>query len=245
MNWSAKYYRENLYPFQDGVLNIVKKSGTPFYLTGGTALSRGYFNHRYSDDLDLFVNQDDRYPDYVQTLLTQFEAAQASNVFSIDYNRLRKFKDFTQFFLVKTFEDKTIELKIDVVNDVASHYGGFAQDPVLGHIDSWQNILSNKLSAVFRYEAKDIVDLWVIAKHQKFDWMTIVAEAKTKEGGIDPVVLFEILKSFPADALSTIKWITSVNSETFITELHYIADDILRGNPNTLVAFPRKNSSFL
>jgi len=34
----------------------VKKSGTPFYLTGGTALSRGYFNHRYSDDLDLFVN---------------------------------------------------------------------------------------------------------------------------------------------------------------------------------------------
>jgi len=52
MNLQEKYYRESLYPFQDGVLNIVKKSGTPFYLTGGTALSRGYFNHRYSDDLE-------------------------------------------------------------------------------------------------------------------------------------------------------------------------------------------------
>jgi predicted nucleotidyltransferase component of viral defense system len=27
-----------------------------FYLTGGTALSRAYLNHRYSDDLDFFVN---------------------------------------------------------------------------------------------------------------------------------------------------------------------------------------------
>ncbi|MFH1146292.1 MAG: nucleotidyl transferase AbiEii/AbiGii toxin family protein [Pseudomonadota bacterium] len=33
----------------------------PFYLTGGTALSRHYFAHRYSDNLDLFVNKD---PDF-------------------------------------------------------------------------------------------------------------------------------------------------------------------------------------
>lgn len=78
MNSYEKYYTENLYPFQDGVLNIVKKSNTPFYLTGGTALSRGYFQHRYSDDLDLFVNQDSAYPTYVQTLLTLFENAQAT-----------------------------------------------------------------------------------------------------------------------------------------------------------------------
>ncbi len=34
-----------------------KKLETPFYLTGGTALSRHYFNHRYSDDIVLFVTQ--------------------------------------------------------------------------------------------------------------------------------------------------------------------------------------------
>ncbi|MBN1663686.1 MAG: nucleotidyl transferase AbiEii/AbiGii toxin family protein [Deltaproteobacteria bacterium] len=54
MKQSAKFYQETLYPFQDGILNIVKKLSTPFYLTGGTALSRHYFNHRFSDDLSLF-----------------------------------------------------------------------------------------------------------------------------------------------------------------------------------------------
>lgn len=61
MKQSANFYRDILYPFQDGILNIVKQSGTPFYLTGGTALSRHYFHHRFSDDLDLFVNSE---PDY-------------------------------------------------------------------------------------------------------------------------------------------------------------------------------------
>ena len=29
------------------------------------------------------------------------------------------------------------------------------------NIDSLQNILSNKISALFRYEPKDIVDIWI------------------------------------------------------------------------------------
>ena len=41
MNLQEKYYTKKLYPFQDGVLNIVKKLNTDFYLTGGTALSSG------------------------------------------------------------------------------------------------------------------------------------------------------------------------------------------------------------
>ncbi|MGI5097497.1 nucleotidyl transferase AbiEii/AbiGii toxin family protein [Treponema socranskii] len=50
----SDYYEENLYGLQNGVLNIVKNLDVPFYLTGGTALSRGYYHHRYSDDLDFF-----------------------------------------------------------------------------------------------------------------------------------------------------------------------------------------------
>ncbi len=80
MSWSEKYYMEKLYLFQDGVLDIVRKSNIPCYLTGGTALSRGYFNHRYSDDLDIFVTQQAQYPEYVQILFSQFEAAQVSNL---------------------------------------------------------------------------------------------------------------------------------------------------------------------
>lgn len=46
----AEHYNNVLYPLQDKVFPLF--NDTPFYLTGGTALSRGYFNHRYSDDLD-------------------------------------------------------------------------------------------------------------------------------------------------------------------------------------------------
>ena len=57
MEYSA-YYETKLYPVQDAVLKTLETLELPFYLTGGTALSRGYYNHRYSDDLDLFVNND-------------------------------------------------------------------------------------------------------------------------------------------------------------------------------------------
>lgn len=187
MNLQEKYYRESLYTFQDGILNIVKKSGTPFYLTGGTALSRGYFNHRYSDAPDLFVNQDDNYAVYVKTLFREFEYAQSAGLFSIDYNRLQKYENYMQFFLIKTVGNEQTELKLDLVNDVASHYGNFEHNGILGKIDSWQNMLSNKLSAVFRYEAKDIADIWIISKNREFDWISVMQEAKTKEAGIDPI----------------------------------------------------------
>lgn len=50
----AEYYNKVLYPLQDRAIVAFKDS--PFYLTGGTTLSRGYYNHRFSDDLDYFVN---------------------------------------------------------------------------------------------------------------------------------------------------------------------------------------------
>ncbi len=57
-----------------------------------------------------------------------------------------------------------MEVKVDIVNDLASHYGDFEYHEALDKIDSWRNILSNKLSAIFRYEAKDYVDIWMISK---------------------------------------------------------------------------------
>lgn len=54
------FYFDRLYPMQDEVLRLIRSADTEFYLTGGTAASRGYLNHRFSDDLDLFVNDDRR-----------------------------------------------------------------------------------------------------------------------------------------------------------------------------------------
>ena len=55
------FYFEILYPFQDRVLQMLSGLETGFYLSGGTAASRGYLDHRFSDDLGLFVDDDDRF----------------------------------------------------------------------------------------------------------------------------------------------------------------------------------------
>jgi len=43
-----------LYELQNMVLDEVFKTTKSFYLTGGTALHRFYYDIRYSDDLDFF-----------------------------------------------------------------------------------------------------------------------------------------------------------------------------------------------
>lgn len=236
MKPSEKFYQDFLYPFQDGILSIVRKLNTPFYLTGGTALSRHYFNHRFSDDLDLFVNDDKYYDWHVGQLLQALEDKQKTGEFVIDYPRLRKEEHYMQFFLTKetAHRNMLVELKIDLINDLAAHYGDFEQNEKLGKIDSWRNILSNKLSAIFRYEAKDFVDIWIIAKHKAFHWKQIILEAKTKEAGVDPIVIFEILKSFPLKVLSSVKWNIAVDEKAFLSDLSIIANDIFKGSENTL-----------
>jgi predicted nucleotidyltransferase component of viral defense system len=151
-------------------MSIVRKLNTPFYLTGGTALSRHYFNHRFSNDLDLFVNDEPSYDRHISQIFQALEKGQKSGEFTIDYQRQRKEEYYTQFFLTKqtSQSDKPLELKLDLINDLAAHYGDFEQSETLGLIDSWRNILSNKLAAIFRYEAKDFVDIWIIAKKKKF-----------------------------------------------------------------------------
>jgi predicted nucleotidyltransferase component of viral defense system len=52
------YYCDHLYPLQDAVLRVLSATETGFYLSGGTAVSRAYLRHRFSEGLDLFVNDD-------------------------------------------------------------------------------------------------------------------------------------------------------------------------------------------
>ncbi len=230
MKESGEYYTKNLYPLQDGILNIVKELKLPFYLTGETALNRNYFRRRYSDEIDLFVNKDINFNQHIEALYKVLQEKQRAGLFSIDYQRTRRSENFFQLFILK--ED--VELKIDLVNDVASHYGDFINNHVLGKIDSLRNILSNKLSAIFRYEPKDVVDVWIICKNLKCNLREIIDEAKSKEAGVDPVAIYEILSSFPLDKLSIIKWIEKPETEIFKKEIMQIAEDILHGRENSL-----------
>jgi hypothetical protein len=229
----AKYYEESLYPLQNGVLNIVQRSKTPFFLTGGTALSRGYLHHRFSDDLDLFVVNDPSYLDHVHVLLQDMVAAEKEGLFLLDRQTLQRSKDYTQFFVVDQ-KLSEVTLKIDLVNDVAAYYGQVGFDPVLGRIDNLRNILSNKITALFRSEPKDLFDIFAIAKQHRFGWKSILLEAKSKEAGAQPEVIYDLLRSFPSRYLRSIKWIRPLNIEQFETEIKILAEELLFGQDNTL-----------
>ena len=50
---------KQLYALQDKMLAFVFSLENSFYLTGGTALHRFYYNARYSDDLNFITSSDD------------------------------------------------------------------------------------------------------------------------------------------------------------------------------------------
>jgi len=124
-----------LFPFQDGVLSIVKGLNAPFYLTGGTALSRCYFNHRYSDDIDLFVNNEPRYAGMVESVVRALADAEQRGLFTIDHARQRRSENYFQMFLLKHEGENKIDLKLELVNDSAVRYGELRIHPVLGRVD--------------------------------------------------------------------------------------------------------------
>ena len=172
----SRYYEESLYPLQDGVLNILSRSGTDFFLTGGTALSRGYYNHRYSEDLDFFLDRSKTYDDQIDTVLSMLD----QNGYSWDTSKgLIRAENFTTINVKKDY----LVLKLDFVNDLVPHFGGIVKTDVYNRTDSIRNILSNKLSAVFRYAAKDIADIREIALHEAIDWTSIIIEARQKKPG--------------------------------------------------------------
>lgn len=150
--------------------------------------------------------------------------------FVIDKQRLNRSNNFMQLFISKD----NVELKIDLVNDTAPHYGQFLFDDKLGKIDSLRNILSNKFSALYRFEPKDTADIWIICKNYKCDFKEIIAEAKNKEAGVDPLSIYEIISSFPIDKLNLLKWINKPDPFKFTADLSAIADDIFYGRKNSL-----------
>lgn len=132
----SEYYEESLYRLQNGVLNTVKSLNVPFYLTGGTALSRGYYNHRYSDDLDFFVNQDTKFNFYVNSILEELQ--KKGFFWSTDIGFVKSIDFFSLVVQHPNFNNK---LKLDFVNDIAAHFGDIVKTPVYYKTDSIRNIL--------------------------------------------------------------------------------------------------------
>ena len=212
----SRYYEESLYPLQDGVMSILHQSDSDFFLTGGTALSRAYYNHRYSDDLDFFVSQSQTYDEQLDKVLALLSQAGFAWSTENDYTRA------PNFTTIKVHKDTDVSLKLDFVNDLVPHYGEIVKTDLFYRTDSVHNMLSNKLSAIFRYAAKDIVDIREIALHEKINWPLVINEARQKEAGLELVYFSEIMTTMPRSEFETIAWTRKPAWEEFRADIEQI-----------------------
>jgi predicted nucleotidyltransferase component of viral defense system len=214
-----------LYKFQNKVLLEIGKLDSPFYLTGGTALSRFYLNHRWSDDLDFFVNGIDSFAKwierFIQTLKVEFQHQSSNDLFTEDYFRC---------FL----SDQNLVLKLEFVNDVVNYVGN---PQVVNNfkIDNVQNILCNKLSALIgRDEPKDVYDIVCISLNYSFNWKQIFLNAKEKSL-MNELDILERMTTFPVELFKEVKWRTDLLDLTQYSKwIDIIAADFSIGNDNSL-----------
>ena len=205
-------------------MNTISKCGVRFFLTGGTALSRCYYNHRYSDDLYFFVNNDD---EYLAQIKEVFFKLKENGFFWDTVNEFISNKDFTSFKVGWNRSDAL--LKLDFVNDVAAHFGDIVKTNIFERTDSVRNMLSNKLTALFRFTGKDVADIREIALHTKVDWGQAINDARQKEAGIEIPIVCDILLRIPQGEFETIAWIKKPDWEEFRSDIERIAYEMISG----------------
>jgi len=220
-------YYDQLYLLQDDVLNLVFREPYGFYLTGGTALSRFYFNHRYSDDLDFFHSDSAVFSDVFRLTLQILRERWPRISLEVDA------RDFKQLRL----HSKDMALKIDFVADRLPRIGIPAVKGPF-RIDTVRNILSNKVCAILgRDEERDVADLIWISKKRQFFWPTVLADAQTKVLFTQEEFIYR-LSTFPIELLKKVHFIQEIDYNYFDHALQVIIQDIQAGTDNHLAEKP-------
>jgi predicted nucleotidyltransferase component of viral defense system len=163
------FYEEKLYPLQDKALSLLQTD--MFYLSGGTALSRWHYEHRYSDDLDFFFRGDAFPKEEFSVVYREIVARLA-----VDF-RIEAVIDGEYFKRIFILHNGT-SLKIEFIFENYPHCGEYLKSNNC-LIDSSENIAVNKITAVQdRKTAKDFVDLFFLLKDFELDLLLLDAAKK-------------------------------------------------------------------
>ncbi len=225
MNMPGHWYQDKLYPLQDSVLSALSGFSASMYLTGGTALSREYLHHRYSDDLDFFWNDD---ADFAREAEGIVRIMRDQEYDSVEVGLT------TPAFVRITVSLRDVDLKIDLVNDVPATVGVPVAGKLFTRVDTVLNILTNKLTALPRQEVKDVIDIICISRTCAFNWMDIVAEARRKDMWVDELEISSLLAAFDTRSLADAKWIQPPDYTALARDLERLAKDLGRGLDNSL-----------
>lgn len=157
-----------------------------FYLTGGTALSAFYLQHRISEDLDFF--SEDNFE--VEEIFNFFKKVDKTEdiIFESKYDR--------RIFFLK-YQDSQI-LKIEFTKYPFKNINTLKTFDGI-KVDSLKDILVNKIIAITdREDIKDYIDIYFIFqkyKNLKFEDVIYLAEKKFEIKGINYILQGKFLKN--------------------------------------------------
>lgn len=213
-----EFYINKLYPLQNRVLALLNAADNRFYLTGGTALSRAWLHHRYSDDLDFFLNHDGSFSRQVQQVYEILATAFPNKI-----HRLIDTSGFNRWLI----SEGEVLMKLEFINDVPFRYGKPVATALFSRTDTVENIASNKLSALSRQEPKDMADLLYIEKQFAPSWPKLVEHAKQKDFGVNEIEVASIIGNYPVEKLESVRWVTPPHLEECKTLANQIAQKVL------------------
>lgn len=219
MQPDSTFYFDRLYPLQDKALSVITKAETGFYLTGGTVVSRVDLMHRFSDDLDLFVNWNTNYTDWSSQII---EVLKRETQWELSISMRQPY--FTRLFL----DRNDVSLKIELINDVLSHVGEIRNHSVFGRIDSPENILANKLTALIgRDEPRDMSDIWGLCTKLGLSIKDAISGAQSKSSGIHPADLAHKLCTVTPKQWEQVRWIVPPDRDQYIADLFRLGEDLI------------------
>jgi len=153
-----------------------------FYLTGGTALAEFYLEHRFSEDLDFFCEQEEVDPKVVEAFLKK-----VSSPLSVQRLERSQFLGLFSYHLIYHDGEK---LKVDF-----SYYPFPRIEKGTKYknleIASLYDIAVDKLHTLFmKPRARDYIDLYFVMREKDYGLEKIIADAKAKfDWDIDPLTL--------------------------------------------------------
>ncbi|MCP5106851.1 MAG: hypothetical protein GY950_25935, partial [bacterium] len=112
-------------------------------------------------------------------------------------------------------------------------FGDFKTTELFSRVDNLRNILSGKVSFIYKKSPKDIADIWYICKNLSFGWEGLIREAAQKRA-MEPLFIVENLRDFQSHELNRINWVTPVNLDEFENDRKRIIQNIITKSENEL-----------
>ena len=210
-----------LYRLQDQVLVHLKRADHGFYLTGGTALSRGYYQHRYSEDLDFFANDASDFELWRDRCFQTLLAASTAEGW-----RLEVILRDVRFGRAVVHGD--VPLKLEFVNDVPFRVGVPWPHPALGALDTKENILANKITAlVDRQAPKDMADIFWLCCRDSLSLTGALDGASGKAAGIFPPLVAQALDRAQRMGVPDVFWIAKPEAKEYEAGMQRLIREIM------------------